>query len=260
MRGSSSPSCPPGARADVRGRRGRRPRLAAPADALDAMADGRLAMWLPTSTTLQQLEHVAFDRGDPRAAGARPARRDRGRGALARGDPDRHAGRWRRGRAAGLRVPRRAPPVRARRSGRPDRSGARSRARARGGARRRRSRPSRSPMSTRTMPPAPRPWPSASGSRSSPVRAAAGRCRTTVRELADLELLDAGDVGLRAILTPGPRPDHVAYLAGDGGVRPRPATSTGARGARVDPRPAGRRRPGRPRSSASPASRRPHAA
>lgn len=29
-----------------------------PRDALDAMADGRLAMWLPTSTTLQQLEHV----------------------------------------------------------------------------------------------------------------------------------------------------------------------------------------------------------
>jgi glyoxylase-like metal-dependent hydrolase (beta-lactamase superfamily II)/8-oxo-dGTP pyrophosphatase MutT (NUDIX family) len=29
-----------------------------PADALDAMADGRLAMWLPTSTTLQSLEHA----------------------------------------------------------------------------------------------------------------------------------------------------------------------------------------------------------
>jgi glyoxylase-like metal-dependent hydrolase (beta-lactamase superfamily II)/8-oxo-dGTP pyrophosphatase MutT (NUDIX family) len=29
-----------------------------PADALDAMADGRLGMWLPTSGTLQQLEHV----------------------------------------------------------------------------------------------------------------------------------------------------------------------------------------------------------
>ncbi len=29
-----------------------------PTDALDAMADGRLAMWLPTSTTLQQLEHA----------------------------------------------------------------------------------------------------------------------------------------------------------------------------------------------------------
>lgn len=29
-----------------------------PADALDAMADGRIAMWLPTSATLQQLEHA----------------------------------------------------------------------------------------------------------------------------------------------------------------------------------------------------------
>ena len=30
-----------------------------PADALDAMADGRIGMWLPTSSTLQQLEHLA---------------------------------------------------------------------------------------------------------------------------------------------------------------------------------------------------------
>jgi ribonuclease/clavin/mitogillin len=30
-----------------------------PADALDAMADGRIGLWLPTSSTLQQLEHVA---------------------------------------------------------------------------------------------------------------------------------------------------------------------------------------------------------
>jgi glyoxylase-like metal-dependent hydrolase (beta-lactamase superfamily II)/8-oxo-dGTP pyrophosphatase MutT (NUDIX family) len=30
-----------------------------PADALEAMAGGRLAMWLPTSTTLQSLEHAA---------------------------------------------------------------------------------------------------------------------------------------------------------------------------------------------------------
>lgn len=36
------------------------------------------------------------------------------------------------------------------------------------------------------------------------------------RELSDLERLDAGDVGLRAVLSPGPRPDHVAYLADDG--------------------------------------------
>jgi glyoxylase-like metal-dependent hydrolase (beta-lactamase superfamily II) len=37
-----------------------------------------------------------------------------------------------------------------------------------------------------------------------------------VRELSDLERLDAGDVGLRAVLTPGPRPDHVAYLTDHG--------------------------------------------
>jgi glyoxylase-like metal-dependent hydrolase (beta-lactamase superfamily II)/8-oxo-dGTP pyrophosphatase MutT (NUDIX family) len=30
-----------------------------PTDALDAMADGRIGMWLPTSSTLQQLEHLA---------------------------------------------------------------------------------------------------------------------------------------------------------------------------------------------------------
>ncbi len=38
-----------------------------------------------------------------------------------------------------------------------------------------------------------------------------------VREVADLETLGAGDVPVRAILTPGPRPDHVAFLAPDGG-------------------------------------------
>ncbi len=37
-----------------------------------------------------------------------------------------------------------------------------------------------------------------------------------VRELADLALLDLGDVSLQAVLTPGPRRDHVAYLAADG--------------------------------------------
>ena len=30
-----------------------------PADALDAMADGRIGLWLPTSSTLQQFEHLA---------------------------------------------------------------------------------------------------------------------------------------------------------------------------------------------------------
>ena len=43
-----------------------------PSDALEAMAEGDLALWVPTSTTLQQLEHVT-DFGDVRrhlAAGA----------------------------------------------------------------------------------------------------------------------------------------------------------------------------------------------
>ena len=37
-----------------------------------------------------------------------------------------------------------------------------------------------------------------------------------VRELADREVLDAADVPLRVVLAPGPRPDHVAFLVGDG--------------------------------------------
>ena len=52
-----------------------------------------------------------------------------------------------------------------------------------------------------------------------PVLAGPGSGRPlpyAVRELADLELLHVGDVPLRAILTPGPRPDHVAYLVDSG--------------------------------------------
>jgi glyoxylase-like metal-dependent hydrolase (beta-lactamase superfamily II) len=37
-----------------------------------------------------------------------------------------------------------------------------------------------------------------------------------VRELADRAVVDLGDVALRAVPTPGPRPDHVAFLVGDG--------------------------------------------
>jgi glyoxylase-like metal-dependent hydrolase (beta-lactamase superfamily II)/8-oxo-dGTP pyrophosphatase MutT (NUDIX family) len=36
-----------------------------------------------------------------------------------------------------------------------------------------------------------------------------------VRELADLEWLDAGDVPIRAVHSPGPSADHLAYLVGD---------------------------------------------
>ena len=37
-----------------------------------------------------------------------------------------------------------------------------------------------------------------------------------VRELADGEVIDAGDVALRVVATPGPRPDHLAFVVGDG--------------------------------------------
>jgi glyoxylase-like metal-dependent hydrolase (beta-lactamase superfamily II)/8-oxo-dGTP pyrophosphatase MutT (NUDIX family) len=36
------------------------------------------------------------------------------------------------------------------------------------------------------------------------------------REVADGEVIDAGDVTLRVVATPGPRPDHVAFVVGEG--------------------------------------------
>lgn len=37
-----------------------------------------------------------------------------------------------------------------------------------------------------------------------------------VRELSDGEVIDAGDVPLRAVVTPGPRPEHLTFVVGDG--------------------------------------------
>jgi glyoxylase-like metal-dependent hydrolase (beta-lactamase superfamily II) len=58
-----------------------------------------------------------------------------------------------------------------------------------------------------------------------------------VRELADGEVIDAGGVALTVVATPGPRPDHLAFVVGDGH-----ATLTGdldgRRGARCVPGPA----------------------
>ena len=39
-----------------------------------------------------------------------------------------------------------------------------------------------------------------------------------VRELSDGESLGEGDVAVRVLATPGPRPDHVAFVVGDGGA------------------------------------------
>ena len=53
---------PPGARVSFEGDEVAGHAWLTPGAALRAMAEGRLAMWLPTSTTLQQLEHAALDR------------------------------------------------------------------------------------------------------------------------------------------------------------------------------------------------------
>jgi glyoxylase-like metal-dependent hydrolase (beta-lactamase superfamily II)/8-oxo-dGTP pyrophosphatase MutT (NUDIX family) len=58
-----------------------------------------------------------------------------------------------------------------------------------------------------------------------------------VRELDDLATLGVGDVELRAVLTPGPRPDHVAYVSADGAFV-LTGDLDGLRGARSIPGPA----------------------
>jgi glyoxylase-like metal-dependent hydrolase (beta-lactamase superfamily II)/8-oxo-dGTP pyrophosphatase MutT (NUDIX family) len=60
-----------------------------------------------------------------------------------------------------------------------------------------------------------------------------------VRESADMEQLEAGDVPLQAVLTPGPRPEHTAYLVGDGAFVVT-GDLDGMRGARSIPGPADR--------------------
>ena len=52
-----------------------------------------------------------------------------------------------------------------------------------------------------------------------PILAGPGAGRSlpwAVRELADMETIGRGDVPLRAVHTPGPRADHVAFLVGEG--------------------------------------------
>ena len=186
-----------------------------PADALAAMADGRLGMWIPTSTTLQQLEHVrsledvrtrlapgrlgeiTVDELSPKVtrivmpagggvAGQPVSAYLVGRGRFVLIDP---------GDPTGPALER-ALEVAASRGGAieavalthvdPDHAAGAEAVAVRLG------------IPVLTGPGGGRPLPYA------------------VRELADLERLDAGDVGLRAVLAPGPRPDHVAYLTDDG--------------------------------------------
>ena len=201
-----------------------------PADALAAMADHRLAMWIPTSTTLQQLEHVvSLDEIRTRLSPGRlgeitveeispevtrivmPA----GGGVAGQPVSAYLVGRRRfvlidPGDPTGPALDR-ALGIAASRGGAieavalthvdPDHAAGAEAVAERLGIR------------VLTGPGGGRPLPYA------------------VRELADLERLDACDIGLRALLAPGPRRDHVAYLA-DGGEFVVVGDLDGRRGAR----------------------------
>jgi len=186
-----------------------------PVDALAAMAEGRLAMWLPTSTTLQQLQHARSveeirERMTPGPIGAiaieelssEVTRIVMPAGGGVAGQPvfAYLVGRRRfvlvdPGDPTGPAIDR-AIELAAARGGAieavalthvdPDHAaGAEAVAEAVGGL-------------VFTGPGGGRPLP------------------YDVRELADLERLGAGDVPLQAVHTPGPRPDHLAFIVGDG--------------------------------------------
>jgi glyoxylase-like metal-dependent hydrolase (beta-lactamase superfamily II)/8-oxo-dGTP pyrophosphatase MutT (NUDIX family) len=206
-----------------------------PADALDAMAAGEFEMWLPTSATLQQLEHV----GDFVEVRTRLAQ-----GPLGTVEVDEPAeGVVRIGMPAGGGVA--GQPVNAYLVGRtsfvlvdpgdptgPGLERAIEEAAARGGT-------IRAIALTHIDPD------HAAGAELLSMEFDAEvfvgpsgglRLPYETRELADREVIDAGDVPLRVLATPGPRPEHVAYLVGDGRVA-LTGDLGGLRGARSIPGP-----------------------
>lgn len=206
-----------------------------PTDALAAMADGVMALWVPTSATLQQLEHVdGFDVVRDRVAVGRL-------GSIRVDAPATDVVRIEMPAAGGVA----GQPVNAYLVGRrsfvlvdpgdpvgPALDRAVAEASARGGS-----------IAAIALTHAD---PDHHGGAETlaevlgiPIVAGPGAGRSVpfeVRELADGEVLDAGDTPLRAVHTPGPRSDHVAYVIGDGA-----STVTGdldgIRGARVVPGP-----------------------
>ena len=207
-----------------------------PAAGLEAMADGRLAMWLPTSTTLQQLEHVRSideirERLAPGALGAieveevspEVTRIVMPAGGGVAGQPV----------CAYLVGRRRFVLIDPGDPTGPALDRALEIAAARGGA-------IEAIALTHVDPDHAAGAEAVAERLGIPVLTGPGGGRPLpyeVRELADLEVLDAGDIELRAVLTPGPRPDHVAYLAPDGAFV-LTGDLDGVRGARSIPGPA----------------------
>ena len=184
-----------------------------PGDALDAMADGRIGLWLPTSSTLQQLEFVS-DVGDLMALAPGPL------GPIVVDQPAPDVVRIVMPAGGGVA----GQPVCAYLVGRrrfvlvdpgdptgPALEQCLEEAAARGGE-----------ISAIALTHAdPDHHGGAEGLAEAldiPVFAGPGASRRLpyqVRELADGETIGNGDVTIRALATPGPRRDHLAYVVGD---------------------------------------------
>jgi glyoxylase-like metal-dependent hydrolase (beta-lactamase superfamily II)/8-oxo-dGTP pyrophosphatase MutT (NUDIX family) len=187
-----------------------------PSAALDAMADGRLGMWLPTSSTLQQLEYVAHpDELERLLPGPL--------GPIVVDEPAPHVIRVVMPAGGGVA----GQPVHAYLVGRRrfvlvdpgDPTGAALErclelARARGGD-------VAAIALTHVDPDHHAGAEGLAEGLGIPVLAGPGAARRlpyAVRELVDEAVIDAGDIGLRVLATPGPRPDHLAFAADDLGV------------------------------------------
>ena len=188
-----------------------------PTDALADMADGRLAMWLPTSTTLQQLEYVGSlteiaERLAPGSLGtvtvesltAEVTRIQMPAGGGVAGQP---VNAYLVGRRRFVLVDPGDPTG-------PALDAAVDLAAERGGA-------IEAIALTHVDPDHAAGAEALAEHLAIPVFTGPGGGRPlpyAVLELADLALLPAGDVPLRAVVAPGPRADHLAFLIGDGSL------------------------------------------
>lgn len=188
-----------------------------PTDALAAMADGRLAMWLPTSTTLQQLEYIESlteiaERLAPGPLGtvavedltAEVTRIQMPAGGGVAGQP---VNAWLVGRRRFVLIDPGDPTG-------PALDTAVDLAAARGGA-------IEAVALTHVDPDHAAGAEALAERLAIPVFTGPGGGRPlpyAVHELADQATLAAGDVPLQAVSAPGPRADHLAFLIGDGSL------------------------------------------
>jgi glyoxylase-like metal-dependent hydrolase (beta-lactamase superfamily II)/8-oxo-dGTP pyrophosphatase MutT (NUDIX family) len=186
-----------------------------PGEALGAMAEGRIGLWLPTSATLQQLEHLAVPADLARLAGGRlgPVEVDQPAPDVVRivmpaggGVAGQPVTAYLVGRTRLVLVDPGDPtgPALERCLEEASRRGAAITA-----------------IALTHVDPDHHAGAEALAERLDiPVFAGPGASRRLpypIRELADGDVLEVGDIALRVVATPGPRPDHVALLVGSDG-------------------------------------------